>query len=407
VPYRAVEEARARGAFAEWPATARLVAPFPSMTSVSFAELFRPFSAAPSDGYELRHFDLARNAVVGNPLRPRRHGGSWKTCCDVAFQALAAKVAMYGTPRWTGRLEVAAAETAVLGSATDPIVAYVGSTDGLAHMYGDEAMVGFLLELDASLRRLARRHREVHRRALRVVMFSDHGMGRVRVRSVGDVSGALRRAGLRVVRRLRDPDDVVASTFGVVGYGALFVAPGLAEAAAQGIVGHEGVELAAWSPEPFAVDVVSRDGRARVRWREEGARRRFAYECAGVDPLRLDEVRRAMTARLDADGFAGDRDWLAATADGYYPDALQRLADAFAGDRVRSRAPVLFSLAPGQAWGWRSAHVAARFAGGRIEGTHGGLDRDSSLGFLLTDDAAAPPRAVVRASEALAPFLVA
>jgi hypothetical protein len=379
------------------------------MTSVSFAELFRPLRAAPSDGYELRHFDLARNAVVGNPLRPRRHGGSWKTCCDVAFQALAAKVAMYGTPRWTGRLEVAAAETAVLGSTTDPIVAYVGSTDGLAHMYGDEAMVRFLLELDASLRRLARRHQTVHRRALRVVIFSDHGMGRVPVRSVGDVSGALRRAGLRVARRLRDPEDVVASTFGVVGYGALYVAPALAEAAARGIVRHEGVELAAWSPEPCTVDVVSRDGRARVRWRAEGEGRRFACECAGLDPLRLDEVRRrlAREARLGPDGFAADRDWLAATADGQYPDALRRLADAFAGDRVRSRAPVLFSLAPGRAWGWRSAHVAARFAGGRIEGTHGGLDRDSSLGFLLTDDAAASPPPVVRASEALAPFLVA
>jgi hypothetical protein len=377
------------------------------MTGVSFAELFRPFRVAPADGYEIRHFDVARNAVVGNPLRPRRHGGTWKSCCDVAFQAFPAKVAMYGTPRWTGRREIAAAQAAVLDSAIDPIVAYVGSTDGLAHMHGDEATVQFLLELDAAVARLKRRHRELHGRTLRVVLFSDHGMGRVRVRSVGDVSGALRRAGLRVVHRLHGSSDVVAPTFGVVGYGALFVGPELAETAARGIVEHAGVELAAWSVGPDTVDVVSRDGRARIRWRVNGQRRFFSYEVGGVDPLKLDGVRQGLARKacFGTDGFADDRDWLTATADGDYPDALNRLADALAGDRVRSRAPVLFSLAPGHARGWRSAHLAARFAGGHIEGTHGGLDRESSLGFLLTDDRAESPPPVVRASEALAPFL--
>lgn len=405
--FRAVEAARARGAFAGWAAPTRLVAPFPSTTSVSFAELFRPLRAAPADGYEIRYFDRARNAVVGNPLRPRRHGRSWKTCCDVAFEALAAKVAMYGTPRWTGRRELSAARAAVLDSTADPIVAYVGSTDGLAHMQGDEATVEFLLDVDAALTDLKRRHVERHGRALRTVMFSDHGMGRVRIRSLGDVAGTLRHVGLRVADRLGRAGDVVAPTFGVVDYGALFVAPALAETAANGIVHHPGVEVAAWSAGPGTVDVVSSGGRGRVRWRACGERRLFSYECTGSDPLRLEDARRRLAGdgRLGADGFADDREWLRETAAAHYPDALHRLADAFFGDAVRSRAPVLFSLAPGFAWGWRTAHVAARFAGGRIEGTHGGLDRESSLGFLLTEDAgiAAPP--VVRASEALAPFL--
>jgi hypothetical protein len=379
------------------------------MTSVSFAELFRPFRAAPASGYEIRHFDRERNAMVGNPLRPRGHGRGWKVCCDVTFEALAAKVAMYGTPRWTGRLELAAAQAAVLESATDPVVAYVGSTDGLAHMRGDEATVEFLLEVDAAVTGLKRRHRERRGRALRTVLFSDHGMGRVPIRGVGDVAGALRRAGLKVVRRLRGAADVVAPTFGVVGYGALFVNPGLARNAAEGIARHPGVEMAAWSDGPGTIDVVSAAGRGRVRWRAHGERRRFSYEWAGDDLLRLEPARRRLAGdgRLGADGSADDRDWLRETADADYPDALRRLADAFFGDAVESRAPVLFSLAPGRAWGWRTAHVAARLAGRRIEGTHGGLDRESSLGFLLTDDTSVAPAGVLRASEALAPFLPA
>ncbi|MGZ6996034.1 MAG: hypothetical protein ACXVIM_12545, partial [Acidimicrobiia bacterium] len=65
---------------------------------------------------------------------------------------------------------------------------------------------------------------------------------------------------------------------------------------------------------------------------------------------------------------------------------------------------VLFSLGPSWAGGWHSAVVGAWVRGGRLAGTHGGLDRESSLGFLLVSDPtfAAPP--TVRSELALARF---
>ena len=94
-----------------------------------------------------------------------------------------------------------------------------------------------------------------------------------------------------------------------------------------------------------------------------------------------------------------------ATAFGYYPDALRRLAQALTGDRVKSRASVLFSLGPCWAAGLHSAVAGAwaRTGAGRLEGTHGGLDHQSSLGFMLTNDPALGSSRAVRSDAALAP----
>lgn len=74
------------------------------------------------------------------------------------------------------------------------------------------------------------------------------------------------------------------------------------------------------------------------------------------------------------------------------------------GDRVRSRASVLYSLGPSWAGGWHSAVVGSWIRGGRLAGTHGGLDGPSSLGFLLVADPTLDPPPVVRAEDALARF---
>ena len=46
----------------------------------------------------------------------------------------------------------------------------------------------------------------------------------------------------------------------------------------------------------------------------------------------------------------------------------------------------------------------ARVQGGKVEGTHGGLDRDSSLGFWMTNDRSIDVPVAHRAARALAAF---
>ena len=408
VPFRVAEEACRRGAFAGWPSPAALVAPFPTMTHVSFASLFLPFGVAPSRGYEIHHFDTTANEIVGGgPLEYAKESPAWNDLLDAPGRNLMSKLSNYTSPRKAARKELAEIENEVLASPREIVIAYLGATDGIIHLQGDDQEVAFLVELDQRLRALAQRHLEARGRPLRIVLFSDHGSGRCKIHHAGSFERLLREAGLRVVERLEGPDDVVAPTFGLVNYGALFLRDaGRAETAARAMVRHEAVELAAWSPEPGVVEVVSRSGRGRVLWRGPAGAVRYAYEDGGGDPLRLSVARRRLEAvgLLDAAGYAGENDWLRETAFEDFPDPLRRLADALTGDRILNRATVLFSLGPCWSWGWRSAVAGAWIRGGRLEGTHGGLDRDSTLGFLLVSDPALPRPRAVRADVALAPF---
>jgi len=144
-----------------------------------------------------------------------------------------------------------------------------------------------------------------------------------------------------------------------------------------------------------------------VRWRTDGAGTLLlAVEDCNGDVLALAGARAALReeGRLDGEGWARDEDWFAATVPGRFPDALHRLVDALTGDRVRNRADVVASLAPGWAAGSRSALVGATVRGGRLEGTHGGLDRESTLGVLAVSDRDRILPPAVRARDALAPY---
>ncbi len=408
VPYRVAREAYARGAFAGWARPSALVAPFPSLTHPSFAALFQPFGVPPSWGYEVRYFDTAANRMAGaNPLTYRGQVPPWSTLLDTPHVGVAAKVANYVSSPRAAAAELERVLALVRTSPHDVVLAYLGATDGFTHLYRDDALVEFLVALGRRLPDLTDQHAQHRGRRLRVVLYSDHGCGRCPVHYTGDLRRPLRDVGLRAVKRLAGPDDVVALTFGIVNYSALYLQdPRRAEAAAEAMASYQGVELAAYAPEPALVEVRGPLGRARVRWRGTTSGIRYSYEDLGGDVLRLaDAARRlASSGLLDAEGYGHEEDWLRETAFAAYPDPLRRLADALTGRRIRSRASVLLSLSPCWSWGWRSAFVGGLVRGGRLKGTHGGLDREGTLGFLVTSDPASDPPAAVRADHALAPF---
>ena len=411
VPYRVVLDAVARGAFAGFRRPSALVAPFPSLTHPSFAALFEPFGVEPSWGYEIRYFDTVANRIVGgSPVTYRDQVPPWSGLFDAPHRGVVAKISNYVSAPMAAMGELDEIANAVLASERDVVIAYLGATDGFMHLYEDAALAEFLVALDERLCELQRRHRRVRKRPLRIVLFSDHGCGRARVHYTGSLRPVMRDAGLRPVEQLVGPLDVVVHTFGIVNYTALFLKdPTLACVAAKALTPLAAVELVAWASGPDTVEVASGDGRARVRWRSADEGRYYSYLDDGADVLHLARAaeRLASERLLDADGYAHEDHWLGASAHGDYPDPLRRLALALTGDRVRSRATVLVSFGPGWSWGWRSAFAGGLVRGGRLKGTHGGLDRESSLGFLLVDGRYDEPPAVVRADQALAPFAAA
>lgn len=410
IPYRVIEQAREQGAFADWPATSRLISPFPTVTNVSFTVMLQPFGVAPAGGYEVQHFDLERNRVVGaTPIGYQKRSFAWRDAFDVMDRSFSSKMTVYVIPGHKSRKELAMIERELLATTRELALAHLASSDALQHLRGDRGTLRFLTELAPWLAHLKQEHVEQLGCPLRVVMLSDHGNGKGKVRGASGFRRLLRQAGLRVTEQLGGPDDVVAPTFGMVSYGALFMQPERAEAAARAVAVHPAVDVAAWRSGPSELSLVSRDGDARIAWRDTATERLFSYSVQGQDPLQLGEVRRRMAtaSMLDREGYGSEQDWFQQSGLELYPDPLRRLVDAFTSDHVQNPATVLFSLAPGTAWGWRSAQLSCWLAGGRLEGTHGGLDRESSLGFFLTDDPALAAASFVRAEQALADLRLA
>lgn len=385
-----------------------MVSTFPSVTHVAFASLFGPLGTAPSPRYELRSFDTTENATIGGgPLHYADERPPWSSYLDAPGQSLVREMANYVSPPLTARLSFRAIERDVLSSPKDVVVSYIGATDGLLHLYTDERATQFLVELDRRLAELERRHRRDRGRPLRIVLFSDHGCGRFDIHHATGFEHRLRHAGLRVVDHLAGPDDIVVPQFGVVNYGALFLrSADRAGVAAEAVVGHESVDVVAYASAPDVVEVLSHGGRARVRWTGSDSAARYRYEDLGGDPLRLTRHVEHLeaTGSFDAEGYASRESWLRETAFGDFPDPLRRLGQALTGDRVTSRADVLISLGPTWAWGLRSAVLGSWVRRGRLKGTHGGLDRPSTLGMVLVNDAEFQMEPAIPADRALALF---
>ncbi len=407
VPFAAVQRAREQGAFAAWSEPVPLISTFPSLTNVAFTALFQPFDVGAANGYEIRYFDLERNGFVGGtPFGYEGRVFAWRDVFDVTGTTLGGKLSNYTRPVKRVWHEIEQAEQVLLASSQELILAHVGGTDALLHLRGYGPIVEFLAGLDDRLVELKRSHLEQRGRPLRVVLLSDHGNSERKVRFAKWIRRRLGRAGLEVTDRLEQDNDVVTATFGLVNYGALHLAADRAETAALAVVKHKAVELAAWASADGAASVVGKRGRGEIAWRRTPTARHFSYSVEGDDPLRLRGAvgRMEQSGLFDADGFAAEADWLRESAYEYFPDPLRRLADGLTAPYVTNRATVLFSLKPGYAWGWKSGFASSWLKGGRLEGTHGGLDRASSLGVLMSDDPALAAAAPVHVDDAMARF---
>jgi len=404
VPYSVVEQARRDGAFRGWPEARPLIATFPSMTNVSFAAIFAPLGVEPIAGYEIPHFDHDAKRMVGrSPLGAKAHAYGWRALVDKEVPGIWDHLVVYTAPRRRALNELAEVERKIWSGARGVHVVYVAATDSLTHFRGHDGILRYLRELARRLEVLQERYQKLHGRCLRLVLLSDHGNTERKVQRIGGLRSLLREAGFELGTRLRYPNDVVAPTFGLCNYGALYVQEGRAEEAARTVAAHPQVELAAFLSAEDRVTVVSRGGTAELTWRSSDEGWWYRYRPGATDPLGLSDAVSRLRRRgsLDGEGYALQRDWLFETVGETYPNAPQRIVDAFTGVHVRHTASVLFSIAQGYAWGRRAGYLGAAFKGGRLEGTHGGLDAESSLGFLLVNDPALDPGRAVSAAGAL------
>lgn len=407
VPLRSVEAAVQQGAFQDWSQPISMVSTFPSMTNIAFTAILQPFCVHPIAGYETLYFNRGENALVGGTSQTYlEEFFPWRTSFHVSKKSFGSKVGVYTRPMKTAWKMVDQIEGLVLGGTEDPLMAHLASTDLVTHVRGDAPIVEFLLELDERLQKLEDEHRARWGRPLRIVMLSDHGNTDEKVTIISDMRDTFRQHGFRFRKKLEAPEDIVGPTYGAVSYGALYLDPTRAEEVGRVAVGNEAIDLAAWVRQPGEIRVVSGSGEAVVRWRDLPDSRQFSYDSMSGDPLKLVKARQDLVGAksLGSDGFANAGEWFSATASGYYPDPLRRLVDALSGAWVENPATVILSLHPNRAWGSNKARTGSFLLGGRLEGTHGALERESTNGFLMANEQLPEELEAIEAYRALTPW---
>lgn len=375
VPFGVMEELWQRGHFREFHRPSALVSTFPSDSELAIAAVLH---APPGPGYEHQYFDRAAN---------RLRGGVFLTLSGRRIPYL--QRFDYVAPGWHKSVQYVLVRRgwhAEMGrlrrqfrQAQKPVFhAHVSSGDPLFHMLTRTEAQQLLLEFEPVIREAY----YAGRGELGILLWSDHGNSMVRSRSV-PLDDLLKTRGWRRTDTLRAPRDVVVPAYGLVGFFVVYCAPEAVAELATDLVSLEGAELVIYRvPEPNTVVLLGAGGsRARLRWNDAGTRYRYKPEHG--DPLELGPVLAALAAagRVDTEGWVADADLFATTARARLPDAVARIRAWASTEQVENPADIVVSLKPGY---YQGKGVFDRIV--TMEGTHGALERDSSLGFAMGTD---------------------
>jgi len=371
VPFEEVEALWAEGHFREFFRPVPVISPFPSASGLALSALFH---TGPVAGYEDGYFDRARNELSGGALKT-------STQADMPYVELLD----YDLPGWSRglayvmpvksyRADLGRLRQRFLASSKKVFLAHLATSDSIYHVVPRAQARALLQEVNA----LARELYFDAGGKLRITLFSDHGNSLVQNRSV-PLRAHLEARDWRLTKQLGGARDIVVPTYGLMGFFAVYAAPGAQAALARDLAAMEGVDVAVFA-DGESVVIESARGRAHVEWMPDGARYRYLTESG--DPLELAESLASLKRdkKSDTDGWVSDADWFAATAGHRLPDPLHRLRE-WATNHVRNRADLVVSLKPGYHQGSASFDRLVTMLS-----THGSFDRAQSLGFAMSTD---------------------
>jgi len=372
VPFALMDSLWREGHFREFQPPSRLISTFPSLTGVAFRDIWQE---SPTNGYEDRYYDRQRDRLAGGLIdhvfNGEEHAGFHRNI-DAKADGVSAGLA-YLVPMTMAREELGRLRRFVrshMGEDTT-IVAYIVSTDAIAHRSEHNELSTFLLEIESFLADL----REAAGGDLEIVLFSDHGNDLVPTRLVR-LGPALRDAGFKPGTHVRGPADVAVPRFGLVGSAFLYTWPGQTAAVADVVRNVEGVDFVAFRDADERITVSGPRGRAVIE--VDASADRYRYRPVTGDPLELVPVldRLQANGELAADSSASDSAWLRETLSSAFIDPLRRITLGL--EAVKNPADIIVSLAPGHHFGDERADLLVG-----VTGTHGSLRTTSSLAFAM------------------------
>jgi hypothetical protein len=369
IPYELFADVQQQGHFADFRPAARMVAPFPSLSDVSFAAIG---GSPPPAGYQVMRFDPEQNKVVGNTLFSLSSQAHPNIPADSSEHSSWHRMIGYVAAYHVARFDLHRIGEEVLASRKPTFVAYLEQSDAVMHVEGREGGTRLLLELDRYLQQLQTEVRARTGRGLMIDIVSDHGSTMQRGRNV-PIEEALRACGFDRRKRIETDRQVAFSYAGIIGAVAITARPAQVDAIAHCLAPLDGVDLVAVDAGDHVL-VLTANGAAEVRM-APGDEEAYLYRPLHGDPLDLADGKSGPQRLLEATLFR-------ATVDAARPDPLRRLWRAFHG-AVAQPTPILVSLDDGREAGNETVRALAQLRG--RAGTHGSMTRRASLGVIASN----------------------
>ena len=372
IPYAVFVKARDNGLFKNFQAPSMMISTFPALTNYAWSVIL---NAGEVEGYQTRYYDPIMNRLEGG-FKDLFKSKGFPNKFDYIQENVIIQLQAYIFGRSAIDKKMKSLGEKVLSSNTPRLFfAFIGISDIIAHMKGEEGIDEILLAVDANLNQIREEHLKKFNEPLEVTMLSDHG-STLQKGQVINIYRTLKKANFNPVKSLKNPEDVIYHTSGILSVAPFFIQEPRRLELAQRLAEQPWAELTAtYNPGTGHFLLLSQAGSVEVEYNKDNNAFRMK-NLKGKDPTGLIEQGVAL------EEWIPQSDIFLASLKTNFPDGLKRIQMSLNGNIVKYPASVLVSIKYG--YESSSSRFMNWFSGIKKNrhGTHGGLAALDSTGII-------------------------
>lgn len=383
IDFELVDELKHEGFFPSFQNPIPMVCTFPSATTIGFTGIFQPLGAGQVLGYESRFYSIDENKVVGGtPFDVYKYPIPYKYYFDYFRHSMQSKSVMYSFPSMASKQDLVSTRNTVFEINKNVVMTYLGGTDGSAHLLGRTRTKRTLKFMSDFLEKLQQKHLDQKGEPLRIVLYSDHGFQYENLKTVSnsELKRKLAAKNFQIANSITSDNDIVFTRYGLLSAGVAFTNIHQRAEKARTIASVKGVDLVFWHLGDKRKIFVA-NGQGEEAYFEFRGSNSYRYVPVTGDPL--DYVSLLKRNHFAAGKWLKDSVWKDISFAHTYPDVGYRLYDSFF-NLVKNNSTLMFSLHPNYQFGSLMARMGTWTRLGQ-EGTHGGMFRQTSWAFVMTN----------------------
>ncbi|MEE8378238.1 MAG: hypothetical protein V3R45_07675, partial [Candidatus Aminicenantaceae bacterium] len=358
--------------FKNFQTPSHMISTFPALTNYAWSVIL---NAGEVEGYQTRYYDPVMNRLEGG-FKDLFKSKGFPNKFDYIQENVIIQLQAYIFGRSAIDKKMKNLGEKVLSSNTPRLFfAFIGISDIIAHMKGEEGLDKILLAVDANLIQIQEEHLKKFNEPLVVTLLSDHA-STLQKGQVINIYRTLKEAGFKPVKSLNNPDDVIYHTSGILSVAPFFIQEPRRVELARRLAEQPWAELTAtYNKSTGHFLILSQAGSIEVEYDKDNDAFKMK-NLKGEDPMGLIGLGLAM------DEWIPQSEIFQSSLATNFPDGLKRIQMSLNGNIVKYPASVLVSIKYG--YESSSSRFMNWFSGIKKNrhGTHGGLAALDSVGFI-------------------------